>query len=316
MSSIEKTGKSIEEAKEAALRELGIEEEDARIEILSVPSAGFFGIFGKRDAKVRVTKKAAPKAETTVPAASVERPAEPERRRIDIEEIATKPLDERAEERESSEPSRRGGYRQGYANDDSDDGDRRSRRPYRELTIDPAGPVQKGREFLEKILASMHLEVRIEEEMRPNGALLNIFGNNLGILIGKHGQTLDSLQYLTNLAANQDLTDERVRIVIDIEGYRTRREDTLRRLASRLAEKVRRTRQRVVLEPMNRHERKVIHMALTDEHNILSYSAGDEPYRKVVIEPKHGGHGYRRSHEERGSREEHSYDSFERSDRE
>ena len=321
MSIVEKTGKSIEEAKEAALRALGIDEEDAKIEILSVPSAGFLGIFGKRDAKVRVTKK---------PAAA----DDPPRRRIDMEEIAKKPLDEREskpaeaasdtriseplgeragedrQETSSYESARRGGYRQGYANEDRDANDVRAyreRKPYRELSIDPAGPVKKGREFLEKILASMELDVRIEEEMRRNGARLNLFGENLGILIGKHGQTLDALQYLTNLAANQELADERVRIVIDIEDYRMRREDTLRRLAGRLAEKVRRTRQRVVLEPMNRHERKIIHMALADEHNILTYSAGDEPYRKVVIEPKHTGRGYRRSYDDR-DRSDRGYD--------
>lgn len=338
MSVVEKTGRSIEEAKRAALRELGIDEDDAYVEILSVPSSGFLGIFGKKDARVRVTRKLS---------AGVD--ADPPRRRIDMEEIAKKPLDpidpvlpsamspadspdeehwksavhekepilEESRERSSHIGARHGGYRQGYVSEIKDnDRDYHERKSYRELTIDPVEPVKKGREFLEKIFASMGLDVRIEAEMRPNGALLNLFGENLGILIGKHGQTLDALQYLTNLAANQELTDERVRIVIDIEDYRMRREDTLRRLAGRLAEKVRRTRQRVVLEPMNRHERKIIHMALTDEHNILTYSAGDEPYRKVVIEPKHAGRTYRRSYDERGRGERYDRsDRYEKKDR-
>ena len=116
--------------------------------------------------------------------------------------------------------------------------------------------------------------------------MFNLAGEDLGILIGKHGQTLDSLQYLTNLAANRGVSEGRVRIIIDIENYRSRREETLTRLAGHLAEKACRIGDEVHLEPMNRHERKIIHMALQDNRRVTTFSAGDEPRRYVVIAPK------------------------------
>lgn len=159
----------------------------------------------------------------------------------------------------------------------------------RELT-----PAEKAEEFLASIFEAMKLEVRIDPMDTKDGVVMNLIGENLGILIGKHGQTLDSLQYLANLAANKGLVEDKVRIILDIENYRSRREDTLRRLAMRLADKVRRTGERIVLEPMNRHERKIIHMALQNNYRISTYSSGEEPYRKVVIELKRGGRRERR----------------------
>lgn len=159
----------------------------------------------------------------------------------------------------------------------------------RELT-----PAEKAEEFLASIFEAMKLEVRIAPMDTKDGVVMNLIGENLGILIGKHGQTLDSLQYLANLAANKGLVEDKVRIILDIENYRSRREDTLRRLAMRLADKVRRTGERIVLEPMNRHERKIIHMALQNNYRISTYSSGEEPYRKVVIELKRGGRRERR----------------------
>ena len=101
-------------------------------------------------------------------------------------------------------------------------------------------------------------------------------------MIGKHGQTLDALQYLTNLTANRD-AEGKVRIVLDVEDYRQRRTDTLTRLASRLGDNVKRRGDKVVLEPMSSNERKIIHMALQNDQRIVTYSEGEEPYRKVVI---------------------------------
>ncbi|MBO6267276.1 MAG: KH domain-containing protein [Synergistaceae bacterium] len=162
-----------------------------------------------------------------------------------------------------------------------------------------AVPLEKAEAFLQQIFVSMHLEVTIEREKSEEAFILNMTGDDLGILIGKHGQTLDSLQYLTNLAANHGLTEKRIHIVLDVEHYRNRREETLRRLASRLADKALRTRQRIMLEPMNRHERKIIHMALQENRRVSTYSAGDEPYRKVVIEPVKGRGGYRDRYHDR-----------------
>ena len=210
---IEVTGKTLEEARQAALEQLGVAENMVIFETIEEPSKGFLGMFGGKPARIRATVK--------------------------------------------------------------------------ELE-----PVEKGEKFLKDIFAAMNLEVTIEHNETDDGHVFNLIGDNLGILIGKHGQTLDSLQYLSNLAANKGVAEDKVRIILDIESYRSRREDTLRRLAMRLADKVRRTGERIVLEPMNRHERKIIHMALQDNYKIATYSAGDEPYRKVVIELKRG-RGYR-----------------------
>ena len=148
-------------------------------------------------------------------------------------------------------------------------------------------PLEKGQEFLKKIFKSKHKDIQIECIEEDINYKFNLIGDDLGVLIGKHGQTLDSLQYLTNMAANKNVTGARVRIVLDVENYRKRREETLCQLAERLANKARKYRTKVVLEPMNRHERKIIHMALQDYVDIITYSDGVEPHRKIVVDIKH-----------------------------
>lgn len=151
------------------------------------------------------------------------------------------------------------------------------------VSLKKIDPVAVAKEFLQDIFLQMKLDVLIEKMTSEEGIVFNLRGKDLGILIGKHGQTLDALQYLTNLAANRDVDQDRVRIVVDVEDYRKRREETLYRLAERLADKVKRRGERVVLEPMSRHERKIIHMALQDDKRVSTYSEGEEPFRKVVI---------------------------------
>ena len=112
---------------------------------------------------------------------------------------------------------------------------------------------------------------------------INLRGEDLGLLIGKHGQTLDALQYLMNLVAQQRDGRDRVRIVLDIEDYRKRRAETLEQLALRLADRAKRSGDRVVLEPMTPHERKIIHTSLQSDSRIETYSEGQEPFRRVVI---------------------------------
>ncbi len=143
-------------------------------------------------------------------------------------------------------------------------------------------PVEEAKKFLESVFKAMNISVFMEKMTHDDHVVLNLRGEDLGVLIGKHGQTLDALQYLTNLAANRDAA-ERSRIILDVEDYRKRRAETLSRLAMRLADKVKRRGERVVLEPMSPQERKIIHMALQDDSRIVTYSEGDEPYRKVVI---------------------------------
>ncbi len=275
--SVEKSAKTVEEAKKAALAELGIGEEEAEIEILEEASKGFLGLIGGHDAKVRVTAKE--DAAGRQAAASDEMPM-PEviETSLQVGDLVKK-----------------------QAKEENFEHTERQERPRREMVSEEeaAAPLEKAETFLQQIFASMHLEVHIEREKSEEAFILNMSGEDLGILIGKHGQTLDSLQYLTNLAANHGLTEKRIHIVLDVEHYRNRREETLRRLASRLADKALRTRQRIMLEPMNRHERKIIHMALQENRRVSTYSAGDEPFRKVVIEPVRGRGGYRDRYHDR-----------------
>ena len=142
-------------------------------------------------------------------------------------------------------------------------------------------------EFIHKVCQAM--KINADTQVSKNGEHwhIDITGPELGILIGRRGDTLDALQYLTNLAVAKRLS-ERVRIIVDVEGYRLRREETLVRLAKRLSEKVKRTGIRIVLEPMNPHERRIIHTTLQDEARISTFSEGDDPNRRVVISLKRG----------------------------
>lgn len=139
-----------------------------------------------------------------------------------------------------------------------------------------------GKEFLLGMFGKMGLSVKIEKLTTKDKITFQVHGEDLGILIGKHGQTLDAIQYLTNLVANKEVR-RRCQIVVDVENYRSRREETLVQLAHRLGAKVRRTRQKIALEPMNAFERKIIHLALQNEKNIKTDSEGQEPYRHIVI---------------------------------
>ena len=140
----------------------------------------------------------------------------------------------------------------------------------------------KAREFLQEVLKNMGMQVVIEKMIKPDKIILHLHGKNLGILIGKHGQTLDALQYLTNLTTNQG-KETRHFIMLDVENYRHRRDETLKQLALRLSGRVKKKGDRVVLEPMNGYERKIIHVALQDADHVRTESEGQDPYRHVVI---------------------------------
>lgn len=146
-------------------------------------------------------------------------------------------------------------------------------------------PVKLAKEFLYKVCDEMGVNVYIEDMTVDEYIYLSFSGKDLGILIGRRGETLDALQYLTNLVVNKQVED-RVKFILDVQGYRKRREETLRKLAQRLSDKVKRTGNKIVLEPMNPHERRVIHTALQKDNRVNTYSEGEEPYRKVVIAPK------------------------------
>lgn len=245
MSSIEVTGKTIEDAIRSGLARLGKLRNEVDVEVLAEPKSGFLG-FGSKPAKVRVTAKdndapvpeAAPAATASQPDQAVEPavPAEPE--------TPVAP----------TEPA-----------------------------YDAEEAAGKAKAFLQDVLHNMGIEdVMIEKMVKADKIILHLHGDNLGILIGKHGQTLDALQYLTNLTTNQGETTRHF-IMLDVENYRHRREETLKQLGLRLAGRVKKKGDRVVLEPMNGYERKVIHMALQNKEHITTESEGQDPYRHVVI---------------------------------
>lgn len=236
MSTIETTGKTIEDAVRSGLVRLGRMKDEVDIEVLEEPKSGFFG-FGSKPAKVRITEK---EGVPTVPTmesqpAAVEKPVAP---------AAAEPAANAADAAEEA--------------------------------------AAKAKAFLQEVLKNMGIDVVIEKMIKSDKVLLHLHGKNLGILIGKHGQTLDALQYLTNLTTNQGETTRHF-ITLDVENYRHRREETLKQLAIRLANRVKKNGDRVVLEPMNGYERKIIHVTLQNDPQVRTESEGQDPYRHVVI---------------------------------
>lgn len=144
----------------------------------------------------------------------------------------------------------------------------------------------EAKTFLRDVLNSMGIkaEIRIKEE--NDAVKVSLTGPDMGILIGYRGETLDSLQYLVSLVVNKGHETTYKRVVLDTENYRSKREETLKRLAQKVAGTVRRTGKLIRLEPMNPYERRIIHSALQDDRSIQTYSEGDEPYRRVVVDLK------------------------------
>lgn len=245
MNMVEKTGKTVEDAVKAALAELGVSRDQAEVEVLEESKPSLLGLFGGRDAKVRVTVKEAEPAEEAAPEAA-EAPVE--KTEAAPQEDAKAPAD-REEERQAAAAA--------------------------------------AKAFLEEIFRAMGMDLLIEKfiSRKDEEIILKIHGDGIGVLIGKHGQTLDALQYLTNLAGNRGRKNWN-RIILDAENYRERRRETLERLARNLADRVKRTRKKAMLEPMNPYERKIVHMSLQNDPAVTTYSEGEEPYRKVVIDLK------------------------------
>lgn len=245
---IEKSAKSVEEAIKLAVEELGISERDADIEILEQPSKGFLGI-GSKNAKVRVTKKA------PVTAEKVEK-------RV-VQETGFKPVSAEAKKAAEAPVS-----------------------TYEDRRI-PATMDDKeiAHKFIRDMLNAMDIKAEIRSKITEEGLYINLTGAKMGLIIGRRGQTLDSLQYLVSLVVNKSKPkNSHVKVVVDTEDYRQKREETLERLAKRLAEKVHRSGQYVELEPMNPYERRIIHATLQNYRGIVTYSEGEEPNRKVIID--------------------------------
>lgn len=263
MSSIEVTGKTIEDAVRSGLVRLGKIKEEVEIEVLSEPKSGFLG-FGSKPAVVRLTEKNKGKTVSTAEAA-----VETEEEVVAVQSITEEAV--AVQEEVVGADSLPTAEEQPVETAEA---------AVEAFTADEAAA--KAKDFLLEVLHNMGIEVMIEKMIKADKIILHLHGKNLGILIGKHGQTLDALQYLTNLTTNQG-QENRHFIMLDVENYRQRREETLKQLADRLAGRVKRNKEKVVLEPMNGYERKIIHVALQNEEHVRTESEGQDPYRHVVI---------------------------------
>lgn len=141
---------------------------------------------------------------------------------------------------------------------------------------------EKSKEYLEKLFELMGIEAQAEVTLEGEVLHAEIIGKKIGVLIGKRGETLDSVRYLLSLYIGK-FTDQKIKVVLDSEGYLAKREQALQKLAVSIAHKVKKTRRRVVLEPMNSYERRIIHSALQDDPYVKTVSEGEEPFRKVIV---------------------------------
>ena len=257
---IEKTGKTVEDAIQAAIDELGVAADKVDVEVLELPAKRLFGWLGETPAKIRATLKETP---AEVPA--VEQKPFVEETAVEKSVADEKPaVKESAPVEEVIEPV----LAPSPADENPD-----------------AEALDKAKTFLRDVFDAMNLNIEIEVSETDEGYLFDLSGKGLGVLIGRHGQALDSLQYLLNLAANRRDSDEKIHFTLDVEGYRDRRSEALEKLAQNMAERAIKSRRDVRLEPMNRHERKVIHTTLQDNDRVETHSAGTEPYRYVIITP-------------------------------
>ncbi|WP_461207543.1 RNA-binding cell elongation regulator Jag/EloR [Clostridium sp. DL1XJH146] len=144
----------------------------------------------------------------------------------------------------------------------------------------------KAKKFLREILDSMNILAEIKTKKEKNILRIDLVGPKMGIIIGHRGETLDSLQYLVNLTVNKGNTGDHIKVILDTENYRIKREETLKKLAFRIAAKVKKSARSYRLEPMNPYERRIIHFALQNDSRIVTFSEGEEPFRRVVIDLK------------------------------
>ena len=261
MRSMEFSGRNIDEAIFHGLNEMGLTIDEVDTEIVQKESKGLFGI-GAKNAIVRLTEREVP----VVPDFEAEKAA--------------------AHERRSERPRREGERR--ARTDRKPRGERREKQP-EVSAIEYSAELAKENDaaiFLSELLDRMKIEATVEAAETEDGLRLNILSATDGLLIGRRGETLDALQYVVSLYLNKDRKENGYRrVAVDTEGYRARREETLRRLARKNAAQVARTGRSVAMEPMNPYERRVLHSALQGFKGVTTHSEGEEPNRRVIITP-------------------------------
>ena len=254
------SAKTVDDAITEALIQLGVTSDKLDYEVIEKGSAGFLGI-GMKQAVIKARKKEEPKEEPVA------------------EEVKEEPKKEIVKEHKESKKEHKKEFKKEKAEVKEPEQKKES-----ELAKVNDETVAACVKFVSDVLNAMGMkDAKVTSKIDEEGALsIDVEGSNMGILIGKRGQTLDSLQYLTNRVANK-MQEGYVRVKLDTEDYRRRRKETLENLAKNIASKVKRTRRAVSLEPMNPYERRIIHSALQADPAVSTHSEGEEPYRRVVV---------------------------------
>ncbi len=284
MDFIESKGKTVDEAVFSGLIKMDLSIDEVEIEILDEGGSLF------KSAKVRLTKKSEEDVKATLAAQEEERKKQ--------EEVTRQRYDKRDDNsRERRGDRRDNGQRQHRDRRDNTTHERRDRRddyrrdsrPVREDVFTEGftyqEPENEAEKFLIGLFSKMGIAVKLKSESEDGMLKVDMSGKGMGMLIGRRGETLDALQYLTSLVVNNGKEDY-TKIMLDTEDYRKKREETLRRLAARLADKVQKSGKRVVLEPMNPYERRILHSTLQDYDKVYTYSEGEDPFRSVVVSLK------------------------------
>lgn len=293
---IEATGKNEEAAIASALAQLGLDRDDVSVEVLERAKKGLLG-FGSAPARVRVSYEAPdlqPKGQPKAPAQPVtppvERPVE-----TPTEKPVEKPMEKPAppvETEKAPEKKKVPAPKVEKPRQISQPKEESQPKEPAVTQADEAEVETRIRDFLEGLMTHMGVNAHPTIQRKPEGGFLVVMeGEKLGTLIGHRGETLDAIQQLTNYAVNRGRA-RRVRVHIDVENYRAKREEALRRLAEKVAAKVVKYRRNVTLEPMNAYERHVIHEALQEYPDVVTYSTGTEPNRRTVVAFSRGKHTY------------------------
>lgn len=285
--SIRVSAKTLDDAITEALIQLGVTSDRLEYNVIEKGSAGFLGI-GMKQAVIEAWKKEDKEEEEFLKAveetirenpvkeyfAKEDNVKEDDVKEHQAEETAKKEEAVREEKTEKEEAS---------ANAKEEKSEPVSVKEKELLAKVEDETIRYVEQFVKDTLKAMDMDVEITSSIDKDGALyVDMKGENMGILIGKRGQTLDSLQYLANRVANKHQSGY-VRVKLDTENYRARREETLKHLAKNIAHKVKRNRRPVILEPMNPYERRIIHSTLQSDPYVTTHSEGEEPYRKVVV---------------------------------
>ena len=284
------TGKTIDLAIENALNQLGMDRDSVSVEVLENPKSGFLG-FGACPAKVKVTYEVPDEVVKPAPALSSASRSKPKKVEPKVE--APKPLNpinpKPVKTEEAPKAERRAEQPKKQPKQEKPRQEKKPAAPKVPVEVKEYAPAAEGsveeqiEVFIKGLLEHMGSDAVPHAWKAENDTYqVDLVGENLGMLIGRRGETLDAIQHLTNYTINRD-SNKRSRINVDAENYRLKREDSLRRLAMKVAGKVVKYRRNITLEPMNAYERHVIHATLQDVPDVTTYSTGTEPNRRVVV---------------------------------